>query len=376
MQLSYGLVKLKTSKKKLRNKVHSMNLVGIDDGNYGCKLTTRKGNDTVSVIVPSLVRKGLMRQRSALDMTNMGGGIESRTFSIEDQIFSTGNVKNDANRAISRSYSSSCENLAVVHNALLSAGLGGKDVAVMTGLPFSYYYQPNGEVNKALVKAKKERFKSEVAMHESADKCANIEKHFVMAQGEAAYFDILVDMSTRRTSSGLVTIGEPRKDILESNVLVLDMGGGTTDVVVVGPNGVIDHARSGSFEHAGYKLIADIESAVRARFEIVANLGRQRYEDALKTGKLKINASRVVDVGDIRKQVVAEHFDSINERANAIVGSLDDIDIVVPVGGTPSFFTDEINAAYSENQVIWTEDAINSNSRGMFKRLYLTMNSK
>jgi hypothetical protein len=352
-------------------------IFGIDDGNYNCKAYGRSGQEDTMSVVPSLVRKGLSRNRSAIDVAGLNGsGHDSSTFHIEGSVYSTGDVKNDSKRSHDREYGASAENLSVVHNVLHKAGMSGQDVNIMTGLPFKYYYTPSGDVNKELVDRKKQMFRNSVEDVDGARLPVNIIKHNVMAQGEAAYFDLLIDIEYQRLSSGFKITGKPNKEILNSNVLILDIGGGTTDPVFIKKGGVIDHSRSGTFEHAGYKMISEMEDMVKSNFGITSELGRDKYEQAIVTGELIINAKRIVDVTEIRDELVEQHFETIYEKMVGIVQGIEDVDIIAPVGGTTLFFVDAIKRRMKDNNVVDVSLPIYANPRGMYKRLYLATNSK
>jgi hypothetical protein len=352
-------------------------IFGIDDGNYNCKAFGRSGQEDTMSAVPSLVRKGLSRNRSAIDVSGLNGaGYDSSTFIIDGSVYSTGDVKNDSKRSHDREYGASAENLAVVHNVLHKAGMSGQDVNIMTGLPFKYYYTPSGDVNKELVDRKKQMFSNPVEDHDGGRAPVHILKHNIMAQGEAAYFDLLIDIEYQRQSGGLKIIGKPNSEIMNSNVLILDIGGGTTDPVFIKKGGVIDHSRSGTFEYAGYKMISDMEDMVKSSFGITSELGRDKYQQAIITGELAINAKRIVDVREIRDELVEQNFDTIYEKMVAIVQGVEDVDIVAPVGGSTLFFAEAIKRRMKDNYIIDVVLPIYANPRGMFKRLYLASNAK
>ncbi|WP_218309860.1 ParM/StbA family protein [Alteromonas antoniana] len=353
-----------------------MNIFGVDDGNYSCKLYGRVKNDVVSQITPSLVRKGLNREKSVLEGTGIkGGGDAASTFQIGEEVYSTGFVKTDSKRSQDRDYICSNENVAVVHNALHQAGMSGQEVSIMTGMPFKYFYKPSGEVNSNLVDRKKKAFKQVVEDFTTDRRPVTIAKHGIMAQGEAAYYDLLIEMDFKHSSTGIKVTGKPNPEILEATVLVLDMGGGTTDPVLIKEGGVVDHTRSGTFEHGGYKLISELEDLVKAEHGLTRDLGREKYQEALLTGELRQNASRVLDVRDLQQQVIERHFDIIMEKTIATVDGLEDVDIIVPVGGTPLFFTDVMKEKVRMCELRQVDDPINANARGAYKRLFLTLHA-
>lgn len=350
-----------------------MVILGIDDGNYSCKSFGRVKGEELPFSVPSLVRKGVITSRSVIDASSVidvDPASITTTFHIDGEAYSTGDVKTDAKRADDRNYTSSKENVAVVHNVLHQLGLSGQDVSIMTGMPFQYYYKPNGEINRAFIDKKKEAFQAEVLNSEN-NTSVSIVKHSVMAQGEAAYYDLLIEIRQERTSKGLVSHGVTNKDILESNVLIIDIGGGTTDLVLIKKGAVIDHQRSGTFEHGGYKIISELEDLVKSELGLAMELGRERYQDALLSGYLQINAKRRVDVTEIVTPLLEKHFELIMEKSKAVVNGIDDIDIIAPIGGTSIFFQKLFEQKIVDNELRFSDAPIHANPRGMYKRLFL-----
>lgn len=354
-----------------------MIILGIDDGNYSCKAFGRVANEIKTFSVPSLVRKGAFTSRSVLEgmSVNSSQSNLTSTFAIDGSIYSTGDVKSDSKRANERGYCASEENLAVVSNVLHQLGLSGDEVSLMTGMPFQYFYKPNGEVNKAFVEQKKATFKKSVH-NVNNNSSVNIGKHAVMAQGEAAYYDLLIDINTERSSKGLVKNGVTDKEILESNVLIWDIGGGTTDPVYIKRGGIVDHQRSGTFEHGGYKVISELEDLIKQELSLSIELGRDRYQDALLTGNLRINNKRNHDVMHIVEPLIQRHFEIILEKTKGIVNGFDDIDVIAPIGGTSHFFKEIMEKTITQNELRFPEDPIMSNARGMFKRMYLLSSAK
>ncbi|APE04275.1 hypothetical protein BM526_20095 (plasmid) [Alteromonas mediterranea] len=350
-----------------------MIILGIDDGNFSCKSFGRVRGEEIGFTVPSLVRKGIVTSRSVVENSAVVDADTSSitsTFLIDGEAYSTGDVKSDSKRADNRNYSNSNENVAVVHNILHQLGLAGQDVSVMTGMPFQYYYKPNGEINQAFIDKKKKAFATSV-VNAKDDSVVTIAKHAVMAQGEAAYYDLLIDIQNERTSKGMSTYGVTNREIANSNVLILDIGGGTTDPVYVKRGATIDHQRSGTFEHGGYKIISELEDLVKVELGLSVELGRTRYQDALLTGHLQINTKRKVDVSELVNPLLEKHFEIIMEKTKAVVNGFDDIDIIAPIGGTTEFFRSLFEKNIVDNELRFVDEPIFANPRGMYKRMFL-----
>lgn len=351
-----------------------MPIIGNDDGFYNNKSIGRIGQQQVSQITPTFVRKGKATSVSAIgDVSRSSIG----TYEVDGETFSAGDINIEMKRTIDRNFCVSKENLVVVHHALHKLGLAGKDVQLCTGMPFAYFYNAGtAEPNYELIEEKKSLFKSEVSCVGDEVQPVNITDHMIMAQGEAAYYDAVIDIDIKRKSNGLQYKLNSNDEILSSKVLMLDIGGGSTDPVLLEKDGVVNPDRSGSVEYAGYKLLELAENMMKSKLRYSDSLPRERYEEALRTGTLKFNKSYSEDVSNHIQSVLDEHFSELMKKVANVVGSTRDIDYVIPMGGTSLFYRETVAKHLSKNTVLSLNNPIEGNANGMFKRLYVELQKR
>lgn len=350
-----------------------MNLVASDDGFYNNKCIGLINGENKRLVTPTLVRKGAATSVSAVgDIEKSSVGV----YNVDGDTYSVGQVSGTMKRRLDRSFATSNENVAVVHNALHNLGLAGKKVTLCTGLPFNYFYKGGtAEQDSEFIEEKKAAFTKRVITKEGEE--VEIERHMVMAQGEAAYYDAAIDVEMKRTSGGVKLLPKTNDEIFKSTVLMLDIGGGSTDPVLIRPGAQIDPDRSGSFEYAGYKLLELAETMFKAELRYSDELPRERYEQALSTGILVFNKNYQEDVAALREKVLNTHFDELMNKLVNVVGSMNDIDLVIPNGGTSIFYQDVIAKQMKRNKVMLLKEPIDANALGMFKRSYVeTMKKK
>ncbi len=133
--------------------------------------------------------------------------------------------------------------LVLVHEALRQSGFGGEDVTIYVTLPVEDYYKTDddGIKNKALIDRKKENLMRTDIKNMAGHQLANIVNVKVMAESIPAWFDKLLDNQ-----------GEPKLDnYSDYKIMSVDIGGTTTDIVVINGKGVIQDftsVRCGMFQ--------------------------------------------------------------------------------------------------------------------------------
>jgi len=141
--------------------------VGVDDG-YAC--TKVALSDGRLIVIPSRARIG----RSGITWIRQG---QQRIFEYETEetIYSVGAV--DGEPTHFEGYPYSGMNRAIVQHALQQAGLGGKTIHAVSGLPVSAFYRQDGKHRQNAVERKlhslkqpvqpaEERLAAGIAFHE------------------------------------------------------------------------------------------------------------------------------------------------------------------------------------------------------------------
>lgn len=318
---------------------------GVDDGHWGVKAVDEKGN---YYCIPSRARQG----RHVISWQEGGDGGFYTT--EEGHVYTADENMADYENTRFKDYPKSELNRVLVHHALARAGAGGKDVVIATGLPVSYYYLVNGEVNLPLIDAKVANLSKRVTC--GPKPLANIRQNFVTTEAIAAYFDQMIGMDGEEA---------PGFEALANAVVgVIDVGGKTTDCAVIYPGGeTVDVQRSGSSDIGVLNLNDRIAQKLMQQFQL-DNLPPRLVEEAVATGKLKL-AGNIEDVSDLveaEKEWLAGEIIAANRTK---LGSGRDLDAVLIVGGGALVLGEHLSRHYPHSRI--PPDPQFANARGMLK---------
>lgn len=251
---------------------------------------------------------------------------------------------------IVRDYHGTNANLAMIHHVLhAELGLEGREVSLVLGLPLNRFYNANGTVRSEFVKSKKSRLRdTPVASH--ADKnTIEIVDVKVIAQAVAAWADC------REKACYLDGVGE------DSRLAIIDIGGGTTDVVSMSMNGVIDHEPSRTVDCGMLNVYNLLTDHLRIRFP-GENLTVALMQKALRTYRIFGE-----DVSKEIAGVVTQVTEQITSAADKLgTGRAFDAGIWI-LGGGAEVFYDAIKAKFPHASVHLHDDSEFANVRGMYK---------
>lgn len=316
-----------------------MTAIAVDDGYRQIKVAWFDAQQQINTrVFPSVARAGMH------GVTGFGGapvaGYES-----EGQRFTVGPEMDGENTRFD-GYPTSALNRILVHHALAECGFGGQSVRIATGLPVADYYQHPERVNAKMA--------SLMLPVQALDgrSLARITDQRVYAEAASAWVDAAMDNA-----------GQIQMD-LNAPVAVVDVGGRTTDVVIMLSGMRIDQDRSGTDEIGVLDLLDHLRLALSAQFQIPATLSDA--EQALRHGKLHLYG-RPVDVADLvdkaREQVTGSLLRAVHRRIEKVAHQLE---TVLFVGGGAAALADLL-ASYP-NAVV-PMDPQCANVRGFLKYL-------
>jgi plasmid segregation protein ParM len=316
-------------------------MVGVDDGYAVTKVALQNGR---TFQIPSRARAGVngLTSFSSGASAEIDGGYEAdgQSFTVSPLVEGEGTRFDE--------YPYSPLNRVVIHHALRTAGLAGKRIQVATGLPVSHFFsgsQPNMEV----IRRKKESVKKPVTAL-SGDACAEITSSHVFAEGVVAWIDHAIDQKGQ-------VIGN-----MAATAAIVDIGGRTTDCVLVLDGCKVDHARSGTGEIGVLKFQDVIADGIRRKFS-VPDVPVAALEAAVRTGHIR-RFGKDVDISDIVDKARKEVGDQILREVSRRIGSGADLECVLFVGGGARIFTDVIDAF--PNSAVKPEPEF-ANARGLLK---------
>lgn len=319
--------------------------VGLDDGYAYTKVALPDGR---LVAIPSRAQIG----HAGVTWLHHA---EQRVFEYETDgtVYSVGEV--DGAPTHFEGYPWSGLNRVIVQHALQQAGLAGRTVHAVSGLPVSAFYRKTGERRLNTVVRKQGSLKQPVAP-KSAALPAGIAFHEVIPEALAAWYDhVIVE------DAGRAVLDERR---LAVPIAVVDIGGRTTDYVVVKDQGIL-HASSGSLACGMLDVKQRVADGLQARFDL-ETLSERMLAEAVDRKSVRLHGKdyAIADLVEVAKREAVERIHAETRRQ---LGLGIELDQVLFVGGGTVALAAHI-ANWYPNQAIAEHPAF-ANARGMLKYL-------
>lgn len=293
--------------------------VAVDDGHAETKVVAfRDGELILEMAIPSRARSGL----HATTEVGTKDGVVGSSYTTEGCSFYVGNF-HDSETTRFDGYPFSGMNRSIVHHALRLAQLGGEDINLATGLPLSTFYA-NGKKNAEVIQNKIDSLSISIEASDGKP-VANITKHSVFPEGLAAYIDYAMD------ANGIVIAD------LDKTIGVVDIGGKTTDIAVVLPQGTLDHSRSGSENIGVLDLIEALGPMLKSKFGFL--VPEILISESLKSGSIKVRGESH-DITQMIRTASAGVLERIYREISRRLGSAADLDLILLVGGGANIFSD------------------------------------
>ncbi len=319
--------------------------IGIDDGYAYTKLALPDGR---LLATPSRAQIG----PSKVSWLNHS---ERRIFEYrtDDTTYSVGDVDAAATRF--EGYACSGMNRAIVQHALQQAGLGGCDIEAVSGLPVSAFYRRSGARRNGAITEKQHNLLQTVQPNGDT-LSADIVFHQVIPEALAAWYDYVIVEKNGNAGLDQARVSVP--------IAVVDIGGRTTDTVVVRDQGIL-HQSSGSFEFGLLDVKQALAESLQARFDL------QQLADRPLIHAVQHKVVRLFGRDhDVSAEVAAakrELVERLYAETRRQLGSGIELDRVLFVGGGAVALADHITDWFP-NQFIAEQPAF-ANARGMRKYL-------
>jgi len=323
----------------------SITPVGLDDGYAYTKVALPDGR---LIVIPSRARVG----RSGVTWIHQG---QQRIFEYETEgtLYSVGAV--DGEPTHFEGYPFSGMNRAIVQHALQQAGLGGRSLHAVSGLPVSAFYLQDGNQRHKSVTRKRDSLKQPVQPTDGK-LAAGIAFHEVIPEALAAWYDYVIV-----EQEGRATIDESR---LSVPIAIVDIGGRTTDFVVVKDQGVI-HGSSGSLQCGMLDVKQQVANGIQERFDL-ETLGEQLVAQAVENQIVRLHG-KDYDITPLVKSAKQHVVERIHAETRRQLGLGVELDRILFVGGGTVALAEDI-ANWFPNQAIAEHPAF-ANARGMLKYL-------
>lgn len=319
--------------------------VGLDDGYAMTKVALPDGR---LMAVPSRARIG------RANVTSLNGS-EPRVFEYDtdEMLFAVGDV--DSEPTHFDAYPFSGLNRAIVQHALQAAGLAGQSVHAVSGLPVSSFYLKDGSQREELIARKRNSLKQPVQPIDGRLP-VGIAFHEVIPEALAAWYDHVITEDNESVQLAPERLSAP--------VAVVDIGGRTTDVVVVADQAV-RHNHSGSLRCGLLDLHRHVGQSIRDRFAL-ATLSERAIDDAVRTGSVRL-FGKVHDVSETVREARHQILERLHAETQRQLGQGAELDQILFVGGGALALANDIQHWFP-NQAIAAHAGF-ANARGMLKYL-------
>jgi plasmid segregation protein ParM len=319
--------------------------VGLDDGYAFTKVALPDGR---LIAIPSRARVG----QSGVTWINEA---EQRIFEYEteDAVYSVGAV--DGAPTHFDGYPWSGLNRVVVQHALQQAGLTGRTVHAVSGLPVSTFYRNSGEHREETIARKRDSLKQAVRPLSDALP-AGIAFHEVIPEALAAWYDYVIVEDGEGVTLEADRVSVP--------VAIVDIGGRTTDYVVVKDQGIL-HASSGSLQCGMLNVKQRVADGIQAHFDL-ETLSEQLVSQAVENKVIRLQG-KDHDVAALVEAAKREVVERIHDETRRHLGLGVELDRVLFVGGGTVALAGHI-ANWFPHQAIAEHPAF-ANARGMLKYL-------
>lgn len=319
--------------------------IGLDDG-YACtKVALPDGR---LIVVPSRAQIG------RAGMTWINDEIQCvLDYETSGMIYAVGDV--DGASTHFDGYPWSGLNRVIVQHALQEAGLAGRTIHAVSGLPVGSFYLNTGEIRSDAIARKRESLKAP-ARPLSGKPPAGIAFHEVIPEALAAWYDdVIVE------SADGVTLDADR---LSVPVAVVDIGGRTTDYVVVKDQGIV-HASSGSLQCGMLNVKQLVSDGIQARFDL-ESINERLVDHAVQHNTVRLRGADH-DIAELVTAAKREVVERIHVETRRQLGLGVELDRVLFVGGGAVALAEDI-ANWYPHQSVAAHPAF-ANARGMLKYL-------
>ena len=319
--------------------------VGLDDGYAYTKVALPDGR---LIVIPSRGRTG----QAGVTWIHQG---QQRIFEYEtgDAVYSVGAV--DGAPTHFEGYPWSGLNRAITQHALQQAGIAGRTVHAVSGLPVGAFYRKNGDRRQETITKKQDSLKQSVCPMSDALP-AGIAFHEVIPEALAAWYDhVIIE------KDGKALLDEKQLSI---PVAIVDIGGRTTDYVVVKDQGIL-HASSGSLQCGMLDVKQMVANGIQERFDL-ESLGEQLIAHAVEHKAVRLQG-KDHDVAALVAAARHEVVERLHAETRRQLGLGVELDRILFVGGGTVALAEEI-ANWFPHQAIAKHPAF-ANARGMLKYL-------
>ena len=319
---------------------------GIDDGHSSIKGVNGKNFSMQSKVAYGEIKS--FNVKTGKDDNHIYE-ISNQTYTVSENIDNYLETRTD-------DFSISDINKVLVNHTLKKMNATG-DIALCTGLPFNRYYH-NSTENDPLIYKKIESFKVPVISNIQSD--FNIVKHMVCSQGVAVYFDLLLNDDGSEDT-------EMRKEFGNESVTVIDIGGGTTDIVTFKNDNILFSSSVTldlgclTIEEELYHKVTSKLNNYKIPKSIIPNIINNN--GIFKASKSQEDFSK--ELNECKKTLAG----TIVNKIKQMISNTMDVSVIAFAGGGSILLHEELKELFPDKYVKFIADPVFSNARGMKKLL-------
>ncbi len=326
--------------------------VGLDDGYAYTKVALPDGR---LVAIPSRGRIG------HAGVTWMASGPQRIfEYDTEGSRYAVGRVDGDS--TCFDGYPISGLHRVIAQHALQEAKLAGHSVNVVSGLPVSSFYFRDGQKRSQAIELKRASLKIPVqpvssgGLYATQNLPVSVAFHEVIPEALAAWYDQVIVPGKESA------VLDARQ--LSATMAIVDIGGRTTDYVVVKDQGVV-HGSSGSLTKGLLDVQARVAQDIQKRFNLEA-IGEQCLAAAVERNTVRLHG-KDHDVSDIVEAARHELIEQIHAETRRQLGGGAQLDAVIFVGGGSAALAPDLAGWFPHQRI--AEHPAFANARGMLKYL-------
>tara|TARA_B100000508_G_scaffold140561_1_gene142060 strand:+ start:340 stop:1440 length:1101 start_codon:yes stop_codon:yes gene_type:complete len=297
-----------------------------------------------------------LASRAQLGKVNVSatGGNSVGLYEIDSEFYTVGDNVPDPESIRNNSYCYSELNNVLVANSIYQAGFAGESIRLATGLPLKQYFNNDGELNNKTIE-KVEKSLKPLATPYGDLQSVNIEKHLIYAESLSAFVDWLVDENGEMINK------------VENGVLVVDVGGGTTDISFITPANEIYMPGSDTVKTGVLDVFKKLKQLISSEYDVdEEHIRDDMLDKAIRTKTFNVRGVEkdCTTLVNKAKRHVAKR---LNNFINDLVSST--LDHIIFVGGGAEALSEQLLNLedYAEGFVVIPEEPQFSNVRGMLK---------
>lgn len=242
--------------------------------------------------------------------------------------------------------------------------LSDSEINAVFGLPLNVFYNSRGERNNDLIKNRSKAWKQHARIVRSPVEAGLPRDGSVFnrlsgaSEGVAVYLDWLLDEEGREQ-------GDPN-----GMVLVVDIGGNTTDIALLENGSLLFDGASTSFEVGALHLYERIAASAKDRMGLARTPTLGSIEKAIREDGGQLNIGNHSE--NIRDLVASERRAIVNElipRIQKILSKrVDEVETVLFAGGTSKLLEEDLRGVQvGKAKIRVVEDPQFANARGYYK---------